>query len=62
MDDRAQEIECLAVWWNRYGEARKAGLTDEEARVFALDNSDIGKLRNLVAKHVDPKLIARIVL
>lgn len=62
MDDNARVAENVVVYWNRYHEARNAGLTDDEARVFAFDNRDISELRFLVAKHADPRLIARIVL
>ena len=62
MNDEAQEVECHAVYWNRYNEAREAGLTEDEAHAFAADHTNIGHLRLMVKQHVDPKLIARILL
>ena len=53
--------ESTLVYYNRYREARNAGLTEVEAHAFADDVFDIGRLRFMVAKQADPRLIARIV-
>lgn len=54
--------ERLAVWANRYEEARLAGMTFDEAQEFADSDRDIGELRDLVRRGCPPKLIARLVL
>jgi hypothetical protein len=54
--------ERLTVWMNRYKEARRAGLSSEEAEEFADSTRDIGELRNLVKQGCPPRLIARLVL
>jgi hypothetical protein len=54
--------ERMKIWLNRYEEARKAGLTSEQAREFAESEQSIGELRRLVNAGCPPRLIARIVL
>jgi hypothetical protein len=53
--------ELLEVRRRRYREARAAGLSMAEARLFADSDQDVGLLRRLVAGGCDPHLIARIV-
>jgi len=47
MDDLTDEQ--LEVLRRRYMEARQAGLTIVEARLFAESNADVGELRRLIA-------------
>jgi hypothetical protein len=54
--------ERLTVWMNRYEEARRAGLSSEEAEEFADSTCDIGELRKLVKRGCPARLIARLVL
>jgi hypothetical protein len=54
--------EASTVFYNRYWEARKAGLTMVEAKLFASSSEDIGQLRKLVAKGCPVDTIRRIVL
>jgi hypothetical protein len=44
----------------RYEEARAAGLSVVEARLFADSELDVGDLRRLVKRGCEPRLIARI--
>lgn len=61
--DEPTLTEPMQVWWNRYEEARTAGMRQDEARLFANDHSlDVGLLRKLVADDCPPALISRIVL
>lgn len=53
--------EQLEVLRRRYKEARQAGLSIVEARLFAESSQDVGTLRKLVAKGCEPRTIARIV-
>ena len=55
------EGEALAVFMHRFQEARDAGLTRFEARLFAISTTDVRWLRLLVASGCQPRLIARIV-
>lgn len=54
--------ERLSVYYNRYLEAKQAGLTMAERRLFAESDADIGVLRKLVAAGCPVELIRRIVL
>lgn len=49
------------MWWNRYNEAHDAGLSDEEAAVFAESGEDVGTLRRCVENGWTPEQIAQIV-
>lgn len=44
----------------RYKEARAAGLSIVEAKLFAESNADVGQLRKLVAGECPPRLIFEI--
>jgi hypothetical protein len=57
-----QADEVLHVFYRRYREARAAGLSFVEARLFADSDADIGWLRKLVRDECSPELIASIVL
>ncbi len=64
-DDLAADYldgERLAVWRNRYREARAAGLDRLDSTVFADSTSDISVLRRLTDNGCAPDLIAKIVL
>lgn len=54
--------EDRRVMFRRFAEARDAGLTLVEARLFAESDTDIGDLRRLVKLHCTPSLIARILI
>jgi hypothetical protein len=54
--------ELLEVRRRRYQEAREAGLSIVEAKLFADGDQDVGTLRRLVALHCEPDLIALIVI
>ena len=54
--------EQTAVYLRRYKEAREAGLSIVEARMFAESGADIGELRRLVESGCPPALIAQIAL
>jgi hypothetical protein len=54
--------EGRTVLYLRYQEARRAGLSIVEARLFAESDQDVGLLRKLVKASCDPRLIAQIVL
>jgi len=54
--------EQTAVYLRRYKEARAAGLSIVEARMFAESDTDIGELRRLVRKDCPRELLARLVL
>lgn len=60
MDDLSDEQ--LEVLRRRYTEARKAGLTIVEARLFSESDADIGELRKLLAAGCPVEQIRRIVL
>lgn len=56
-------VELGRVRRRRYREARKAGMSRDEARVFAYDDAlDIGELRRLVAGRCPSEQIAAILL
>lgn len=57
---RAPELERVIL--HRFKEARQAGLTLVEARLFAESEVDVGLLRTLVAGHCPPQQIARILI
>lgn len=59
-DERLHE-EMQRVFRRRYLEARQAGLSRDEARVFAESGCDIGVLRHLVRSGCPVHLLARIV-
>lgn len=60
-DDLLSETE--RVERRRYREALDAGLTDEEARVFAIDTGiSVSELRQLIRKGCPPRELARILL
>jgi hypothetical protein len=65
-DDPQEEIdfdwEVQAVYYRRYQEAKRAGLTMAERRLFAESDCDIGTLRKLVASGCPVELIREIVL
>lgn len=46
----------------KFLEARAAGLTRVEARLFAESNGDVGELRKLVKNGCPPATIAKIVI
>lgn len=50
------------MWLRRYKEARDAGLSIIEAKLFAESDTDVGELRRLVAKRCPPELLARVIL
>lgn len=54
--------ERLEVLRRRYMEARRAGLTIVEARLFAESDRDVGELRQLVAAGCPVETIRQIVL
>lgn len=54
--------EASSVYYNRYHEAKRAGMTIAERKLFASSDTDIGVLRELVEKGCPPELIAQIVL
>lgn len=54
--------EPVRVFWNRYDEARHAGLEHLKALEFAGSGRDIGELRRLVALGATPEQIAAIVI
>lgn len=54
--------EVLEVLRRRYTEARQAGLTIVEARLFAESDRDVGELRQLVAAGCPVETIRQIVL
>jgi hypothetical protein len=59
--ERDPVSEEQAVWWHRYQEACDAGLSHEEAAVFAESGEDVGTLRKLVEGGCPPAMIGRIV-
>lgn len=61
-DDDHVSDELLEVRRHRYKEARDAGLSIVEAKLFADSNSDVGWLRRLVADDCPPALLARIII
>jgi len=54
--------ERLEVLRRRYMEARRAGLTIVEARLFSESDRDVGELRQLVAAGCPVETIRQIVL
>lgn len=54
--------EAQVVVFRRFREARDAGLTLVEARLFAESDADVGVLRKLVAGGCKPATAARILL
>lgn len=54
--------ERLEVLRRRYMEARQAGLTIVEARLFSESDRDVGELRQLVAAGCPVETIRQIVL
>jgi hypothetical protein len=54
--------EPQRVVFRRFREAREAGLTLVEARLFAESDADIGVLRKLVRDGCPPKTMARILV
>lgn len=54
--------EQLEVLRRRYVEAREAGLTIVEARLFAESDRDVGELRRLVKKGCPVEQLRRIIL
>jgi hypothetical protein len=60
--EREQPTEAQLVVFRRFREARKAGLTLVEARLFAESDVDVGLLRKLVAGGCAPALAARILI
>ena len=54
------EERRVALW--RFAQSRNLGLTYVEARMFAESGSDLGLLRNLVARGCPPSLALRIAL
>jgi hypothetical protein len=63
-DSDAPEIsyEARAVFFKRYKEAREAGLTIVEARLWADSDRDVGELRKLVRTQCPAELLVRIVI
>jgi hypothetical protein len=54
------EKRQVVLW--RYQQARDAGLTLVEARIFSECDQDVGVLRQLVRRGCPPTVIARILL
>jgi hypothetical protein len=54
--------ERQTVYYQRYNEAKQAGLTMMERRLFAESDTDIGILRKLVTSECPVELIRKIVL
>lgn len=54
--------EAGRVVRNRFNEAREAGLTLVESRLFAESDCDVGLLRACVRGECPPLLIARVLL
>lgn len=54
--------EAVKTYLRRYREARRAGLTIVEARLFAESDADVGELRKLVKGGCPVELIRDIVL
>lgn len=54
--------EMLEVRRRRYQEARQAGLSFIEARLFSESDADIGTLRKLVRLGCEPRYIAEILI
>lgn len=59
LDVSDEELEVLR---RRYIEARRAGLSIAEARLFSESDQDVGLLRKCVANGWDGAQIARIVI
>ena len=57
-----QTSSPAADWLDRYNAAIGAGLTDQEATIFATAEGDLEELAKLVDGGCDPLLIAKIVL
>lgn len=62
MPETGELDETRRVMVRRFREARLAGLTLVEARLFAESDVDIGLLRKLVAVGCPPRQIARILI
>ena len=62
MGESSPIVEDLAVLLNRYREAREAGLTVVEARLFAESDRDVGELRKLVRAGCPVETLRAIVL
>jgi hypothetical protein len=60
--EAGQAPELLRVQQWRYEQARNAGLTKVEARLFAESDRSLEELRRLVALGCKPQVIAKIVL
>jgi hypothetical protein len=60
----AEPMACeqVVVWRWRQEEAKQAGMTKIEARMFAESDRDIGELRKMVAKGCPPELLAKVLL
>lgn len=61
-EDLDRSDELLEVLRRRYTEARRAGLTIVEARLFSESDRDVGELRRLVDARCPVETIRRIVL
>jgi hypothetical protein len=61
-DAREQAKELADIVFRRKREARKAGMSVVEARLFAESAIDISALRHLVELDCPPELIARVLL
>ena len=55
-------LELQRIVFRRFTEARAAGLTLIEARLFAESDADIGHLRRLIRDGCKPALIAKILI
>jgi len=62
MDSPEPSDEQLEVLRRRYTEARRAGMTLVEARLFAESDRDVGELRQLIKGGATPDQIRRIIL
>lgn len=58
-DEPAEET---VVQWNRYKEARKAGLSIVEAQIWADSHGDVGLLRLCVRNRWTPEQIRAVLL
>lgn len=62
MGDDDPDPELVEVYRRRHKEARAAGLSIVEAKLFADGDQDVGWLRLLVGGGCDADLIARIII
>ena len=60
--DELETDEMAEVLRRRRREAREAGLSQVEARLWAESDRDIGELRRLVEAGCPPELLARVLL